>query len=71
MLKIHTIEKILFMEISSKVQFTIKEVIIPKREPRILDRISEKVEEKYLNDFILVLIFKYNLFLLVQNFMFL
>jgi hypothetical protein len=63
MLKTNTIEKILFMEISSKVQLTIKEVIIPIREPIILERIREKVDEKYLNDFILVLIFKYIFFI--------
>ena len=45
-------EKTLFMEISSKVQFTMSEVIMPIIDPIMLDRINEKVDEKYFMDFI-------------------
>ena len=45
-------EKTLFMEISSKVQFTMSEVIMPIIDPIMLDRINEKVDEKYFKDFI-------------------
>lgn len=49
-----TIENILFIEISSKVQFTINEVIAPIIAPTKLERIKLNVDEKYLNDFILL-----------------
>jgi hypothetical protein len=51
-----TIENILFMEISSSVQFTIKDVIIPMIAPIMLENIKENVDEKYFNDFIILLL---------------
>ena len=45
-------EKRLFIEISNKVQLTIRLVSVPNIEPIRLDIINVKVEEKYLNVFI-------------------
>jgi hypothetical protein len=45
-------EKRLFIEISKRVQLTIRLVRVPKIEPTKLDNINVKVEEKYLNVFI-------------------
>jgi hypothetical protein len=45
-------EKRLFIEISKRVQLTIRLVSVPKIEPIKLDKINVNVEEKYLNDFI-------------------
>ena len=47
-----TIEKTEFIEISSSVQFTIREVIIPIMEPIMLENIKLNVEEKYFRVFI-------------------
>ena len=41
-----------FIEISSRVQFTIRDVIIPIIEPTMLEKIRLNVEEKYLMVFI-------------------
>jgi hypothetical protein len=53
---IDTIENTEFIEISNKVQFTIKDVTIPIIDPTMLEKIRLNVEEKYLIVFIQFLI---------------
>lgn len=50
-------EKRLFIEISNKVQLTIRLVKVPKIDPTKLEIIKVKVEEKYLNVFIILIFF--------------
>jgi hypothetical protein len=45
-------EKRLFIEISKRVQLTMRLVSVPRIEPIRLEIINVKVEEKYLNVFI-------------------
>jgi hypothetical protein len=55
---VNTIENTEFIEISNKVQLTIKDVTIPIIDPTMLEKIRLKVDEKYLIVFIQFLIKK-------------